>query len=73
MASSQRFPQYLKKEKILKNILKTFSPTPSFEPGSPVPKSAMLAPRPRIHENCLKMCKNSDQVFKIQILDVFLY
>ena len=63
MASSQRFPQYLKREKVLKSILKIFSPTPRFEPGSHNPKSAMLAPRPRIYEKCLKMCKNSDQGF----------
>ena len=23
-----------------------------FEPGAPDPKSAMLAPRPKFHENC---------------------
>ena len=63
MASSQSFPKYLKREKILKNILKIFSLTPRFEPGSPDPKSAMLAPRPSIYEKCLKMCKNSDQGF----------
>ena len=60
MASSQHCPQYLKQEKILKNILKIFSLTPRFEPGSPDPKSAMLAPRPRIFQKCLKLCKISD-------------
>ena len=71
MASSQRFPQYLRWEKTLKNILKIFSLTLRFEPGSPNPKSAMLAPRPRIYEKCLKCVKILNRVFKIQILDVF--
>ena len=35
-----------------------------FEPGAPNPKSAMLASRPRIHENCLEISNISDQVFK---------
>ena len=31
--------------------------------GPLVPKSAMVAPRPPIDENCLKNMKNFDQVF----------
>ena len=32
--------------------------------GPLVPKSAMVAPRPPIDENCLKIPKNFDQVFQ---------
>ena len=34
--------------------IKKFDPTRGFELGSPNPKSGMLAPRPRIHENCFE-------------------
>ena len=34
-----------------------------FEPGAPNPKSAMLAPRPQIDENCLKNQKNFGYMF----------
>ena len=37
---------------------------PGFEPGAPNPKSAMLAPRPKFHENCWKKGKILDQVLK---------
>ena len=36
---------YLKRSKKCKDL-------PEFEPGAPDPKSAMLAPRPKFHENC---------------------
>ena len=62
LALYQRFPQFFKKPKIRKKIGKNLLP-PRFEPGSLNPKSGMLASRPRIHENCLKISKISDQVF----------
>ena len=36
---------------------------PGFEPGTTDPKSAMLTPRPRFEEKCLKIPKFTDQVF----------
>ena len=36
---------------------------PGFEPGTTDPKSAMLTPRPRFEEKCLKIQKFTDQVF----------
>ena len=36
---------------------------PGFAPGTTDPKSAMLTPRPRFEEKCLKIPKFTDQVF----------
>ena len=35
-----------------RNIIEKCLVPSRFEPGAPDPKSAMLAPRPKFHENC---------------------
>ena len=62
MAANKHSPQDKNSSLILKILIEKHQVLRGIEPGSPNPKSAMLAPRPRIHEKCLKSAKNLDQV-----------
>ena len=62
MAGNKRSPQGKNSSLTLKILFEKCQVLRGIEPRSLDPKSAMLAPRPRIHEKCLKSAKNLDQV-----------
>ena len=62
MAGNKRSPQGKNSSLTLKILFEKCQVLRGIDPRSPDPKSAMLAPRPRIHEKCLKSAKNLDQV-----------
>ena len=63
MAANKHSPQDKNSSLILKILIEKHQVLRGIEPGSPDPKSAMLAPRPKIDEKCLKNQKNFGYMF----------